>query len=124
MTVPGGPGRSDKYALGGVLVFHDAGQCANGLDADGVTVALGLDNAHAAEHCVVVDRDGVDAVVLDRLRVPGLHAHFLEDLAHEVLELVRVHGEEVRAAVQSGNDVHSGYELEPGQQGVEVRGGL
>jgi hypothetical protein len=72
---------------------------ANGLDADGASVALSLDDAHAAEHGVVVYRDGVDAVVLDRLRVPGLHAHFLEDLANEVFELVRVHCEEVGSAV-------------------------
>jgi len=26
VTVLGDPGRSDKYALGGVLVFHDAGR--------------------------------------------------------------------------------------------------
>jgi hypothetical protein len=124
VTVFGDPGGGDEYALGGVLVFHDPGQCADGLDADGVAVALGLDDAHAAEDGVVVDRDGVDAVVLDCLRVPGLHAHFLENLADEVLELVGGHRKEVRAAVQPGNDVHPGDELEPGQQGVEVHGGL
>src|SRR4029077_10825101 len=83
-----------------------------------------LDDAHAAEHGVVVDRDGVDAVVLDGLGVPGLHAHFLEDLADEVLELVGGHRQQVRAAVQPGYHVHAGDEFEAGEQGLEVNGGL
>jgi hypothetical protein len=38
VAVLGDPGRGDEYALGGVLVFHDAGQRANGLDVDGAAV--------------------------------------------------------------------------------------
>ena len=47
-----------------------------------------------------------------------------EDLAYEVLELVGGHRQEVRAAVQPGYNVHAGYEFEPGEQGLEVHGGL
>src|SRR5579864_8710306 len=50
VPVLGHPGRCDEYALSSVLIFHDAGQGADGLDADGAAVALGLDDAHATEH--------------------------------------------------------------------------
>jgi hypothetical protein len=60
------PGCGDQDALGGVLVFHHAGQRVHGLQPDDLAVPLGLDDAQPADDRVLVDRDPVDALVVIR----------------------------------------------------------
>ena len=49
---------------------------------------------------------------LDCLGYPEFHAHRLEQFPDQVLELHRLEREQVRAAVQPGDDVHLLDELE------------
>jgi len=118
----GDPGGGHQ-ALRGVLVFHHDGERAHCLDADGAAVPLGLDDAEPAEGRVFVDGDGVGSVVFGCLCVPRLHAHCLEQLPDQVLELGGRHAEQVGPAVEARDDVHALDELVLRQEGLEVHDG-
>ncbi len=105
------------------LLFHHDGERAHCLDADGAAVPLGLDDAEPAEDRVFVDGDGVDSAVFGCLCVPRLHAHCLEQLPDQVLELGGRHGEQVGPAVEARDGVHALDELVLRQEGLEVHDG-
>jgi hypothetical protein len=67
----------------------------HGLNLDDPAVALGLDDAQAADDRVLVDRDTVHALVFRCLGDPGLQAYRLEQFADQVLELHRLERQQV-----------------------------
>jgi hypothetical protein len=86
-----------------------------------VRIALGLDDADAADGDVVADRDRVDAAVAAVGGLPGLEAHREEQVADEAFEVEGVHGGEVHARVRRDRRRRGPVDLRSGGVGGRDR---
>ena len=100
------PCGGDQHAGCCPLFFHRSGQCPDVVGGYALAVSLGLDQDLGLVHDVgLVVGDGVDSLVAGGLCYAHFHAHGLEELADEVLELVPVHLQQVRAGVDPGQGI-------------------
>lgn len=95
----------DEDAFGGAFVLQGAVQVADGGNADGVAVALCLDDDFAAHDRSGIDGDAVDAAVAGCAGLAGVQAHAGEQVLDQAFELGGAHGEQVGALVQAADDV-------------------
>jgi len=84
----------DEDAFGGAFVLQGAVEVADGGDADGVALALGLDDDLAAHDRPGIDSDAVDAAVAGGAGLAGVQAHASEQVLDQAFELGRAHGEQ------------------------------
>src|SRR5215208_4315014 len=92
-------GRSHQDAPAGTLTLHGAVELPHGGRRDGLAIALGLHDRLPSLEGVGVYYHGVDALVAASARDVDLRAlvgeDLLENVAHEHLEVLPVHGDQV-----------------------------
>jgi len=108
----------DEDAFGGAFILQGAVEVADGGDANGVAVALSLDDDLAAHDRSGVHGDAVHAAVAGGPGLAGVQAHAGEQVLNQAFELGRAHGQQVGALVQAADDV--GFLDEAGVGHVEL----
>ncbi|MQA27503.1 MAG: hypothetical protein GEU94_19030 [Micromonosporaceae bacterium] len=96
----------DEDPLGGPFVLHGAVEVTDRGRWDGDVVQLGLDDVLAAEDRLRVVRDAVHAPVSVGFEDLGVEPHLCEQVVHEVLEVLGLELQQIRALVDAADDVH------------------